>query len=107
MSKVLVVLATFPDRESARQIGTVLVEKQLAACVNISPGIESIYLWKEEIQQEEETLVIMKTTAARFGRLEAALREMHPYEVPEILALPVQAGSEAYLHWVCAGSGGD
>ena len=99
-SGVLVVLATFPNRESARQIGTILVEKQLAACVNISPEIQSIYRWEGEIQSETEAMAVIKTTVDRFELLEATLRDLHPYEVPEIIALPVEAGSRGYLDWV-------
>lgn len=94
------VVCTFPTLAQARQIGTVMVEKQLAACVNLLPGVESIYRWKEEICREGEVLAVFKVAEGLFEEFEAALRAAHPYAVPEVLALPVSAGSEAYLNWV-------
>jgi len=95
-----VVLCTFPDADRARQIGTVLVERQLVACVNILPSVESIYRWKGEVQNDPEVLALLKTTEAGYPALEAALVELHPYEVPEVIALKVEAGSQPYLGWV-------
>ena len=100
MTDVQVVLCTFPDLPQARQIGTVLVEMQLAACVNLIPAVVSIFRWEGKISTEEEVLAIFKTTTERFEELERELLVRHPYEVPEILALPVGAGSEVYLKWV-------
>lgn len=99
-TEVLVVLCTFPDADRARQIGTVLVERQLAACVNILPSVESIYRWKGEVNRDGEALALIKTTADGYPALEAALVELHPYEVPEVIALEVAAGSAGYLGWV-------
>ncbi len=99
----MVVLCTFPDIEQARQIGAALVERQVAACVNLLPGVESLYRWEGKVEKAGEVLGIIKTT--RYAELEAAIHELHPYEVPEILALPVQAGSEAYLRWVAESCG--
>lgn len=93
-------LCTFPDEERARQIGALLVEKQAAACVNVVPGLRSIYRWGGKVQEDAETLGVIKTTREAYPRLEALLLEAHPYETPEILALPVEAGAEAYLRWV-------
>ena len=100
MSEVLVVLCTFPDEEKARQIGAVLVEKQVAACMNVVPGLRSIYRWEGKVQDEAEALGVIKTTPERYAALEELLCELHPYEVPEVLALPVERGAEAYLQWV-------
>lgn len=100
--EVMVVLCTFPDLDQARQIGAALVERQVAACVNLLPGVESIYRWQGRVERAGEVLALFKTT--RYPELEAALRELHPYEVPEILALPVAAGLPAYLEWL-AGAG--
>lgn len=97
---VLVVLCTFPDELAARQIGAVLVEKQVAACVNVVPGLRSIYRWEGKVCDEAEVLTVIKTTRGRYAELESALGELHPYETPEILALPVERGAEAYLKWV-------
>jgi periplasmic divalent cation tolerance protein len=100
MTDVQVVLCTFPDLPQARQIGTVLVEMQLAACVNLIPAVESIFRWEGKVSTEEEVLAVFKTTAERLEELERELLVRHPYEVPEVLALPVGAGSEGYLKWV-------
>ncbi|MCH7228473.1 divalent-cation tolerance protein CutA [Haloferula sp. A504] len=99
-NEVLVVLCTFPDEERARQIGALLVEKQAAACVNVVPGLRSIYRWEGKVQEDAEVLGIIKTTREAYVRMEALLLEAHPYETPEILALPVEAGAQAYLRWV-------
>ena len=84
-----------------------LVERRLAACVQILPSMKSIYFWKNEVQREDEVLMIAKTTRANFQELEREVRSMHSYETPEIIALPIVAGSEDYLNWLvgsCAGS---
>lgn len=98
MENVIVVLCTFPDIEQARQIGAALVERQVAACVNLVPGVESIYRWEGKVKQTGEILGVIKTS--RYAELEAAILELHPYEIPEIIALPVTEGSPAYLKWV-------
>jgi periplasmic divalent cation tolerance protein len=94
----VVVLCTFPDLDQARQIGAVLIETQVAACVNLLPSVESIYRWQGKVERAGEVLAVIKTT--RYPDLEAKIRELHPYDVPEILALPVVAGLEAYLGWM-------
>lgn len=94
----VVVLCTFPDPDQARQIGAALVERQVAACVNLLPGVESIYRWQGKVERAGEVLALIKTT--RYPDLEAAIKELHPYEVPEILALPASAGLPAYLAWL-------
>ena len=96
----LLVLSTFPDIEKARQIGTALVESQLAACVNLIPAIESIYRWQGASETAQEVPVLIKTRAACYPALERAIRERHPYDVPEIIAVPVTRGLPAYLEWV-------
>lgn len=102
----VVVLITTPSKEIAENIGRHLVEQKLAACANLITPILSIYSWKGEIQQDEETLVALKTrTNLVDEKLVAAVKAIHPYEVPEIIALPVQAGSRAYLDWVLAETG--
>lgn len=100
MTDILLVLSTFPDAEKARQTGTLLVESQLAACVNLCPGVTSIYRWKGEIESSSEVLALIKTTRAQYPALEQRLRELHPYEVPEILAIPAERAYEAYAQWV-------
>lgn len=94
------VLNTCPDGETARRLAEALVEEKLAACVNILPGLSSVYRWKGAVEHEAEHLLLIKTTAGRYPELEQAIRARHPYEVPEIIALPLSAGSAPYLDWV-------
>lgn len=103
MTDVLVVLCTFPDGEVARQIGTHLVERQYAACANFLPEVESVYRWRGELCQAKEALVMFKTSRQGFESLSRELIAMHPYEEPEVIALPVADGSSAYLNWVLDG----
>jgi len=98
--QVIVVYCTFPSEEKARQIATVLVESQLAACVNLLPSVQSVYSWQGKVEHAQEVLAIIKTSAPGYAALQAKIQELHPYEVPEIIALPVQQGSPAYLQWV-------
>lgn len=96
----LILLLTAPNAENARQIARTLVEKRLAACVNLVPNITSIYRWEGQVQEEAEVLLIAKTHRLRLEALQAEIQAIHPYQVPELLALPVVAGLEAYLNWV-------
>jgi len=100
MSNILVVLCTFPEVDKARQIGTALVEAQLAACVNLLPGIESIYRWRGLVEREGEVLAVFKTSVAAWPAFEQRLRELHPYDVPEIVALHPDQVAESYARWV-------
>ncbi len=102
MEALLLVFSTFPDRASARQIGTLLVERQLAACVNLVPAIESIYRWQGKLETAAETLAIFKTTAATYPAFEKLLADLHPYEVPEIIALHPTQVPAPYRAWVCS-----
>ena len=102
MHSVLVVLCTFPDVEKAREVGTALVETRLAACVNLLPGIESIYRWQGSVERAGEVLAVFKTTAEAWSAFENELREMHPYDVPEIVALRPEQVAETYARWVKA-----
>ena len=96
----VVVLSTVPDRKSAENIATALVQERLAACINVVPGLTSIYVWKDELRREPECLLIIKSTAGRFEALRQRLCALHPYETPEILALPVSHGDPDYLGWL-------
>lgn len=96
----MIVLCTFPDIQTAREIGSGIVAEGFAACVNLLPQVESIYLWKGQMHSENEVLAIFKLRADLFGTLEAALSERHPYEVPEIVGVAVDAVNGAYLEWV-------
>jgi periplasmic divalent cation tolerance protein len=97
---VLVVLTTWPDVEKARAAGHTLVEEKLVACANIVPVIESIYRWQGRIETSAEALMILKTPASHYRDLETRIRELHTYEVPEIIAFPVAHGLPPYLQWV-------
>ena len=94
------VLCTCPDQETATAIAERLVGGRLAACVNLVPGLTSIYRWQDEVQRDTEVLLLIKTVAARLPVLTETLRGLHPYEVPEIIALPIAAGLPDYLTWV-------
>ena len=98
--KVLLALSTFPDQETAREISNELVTKKLAACANILPGVESIYRWKEKIESGNETLVLFKLSEDRQSAFQEKLRSLHPYEVPEIIFIPISSGLPEYLRWV-------
>jgi periplasmic divalent cation tolerance protein len=96
----LLVLTNLPDRAAAERIAENLVGAKLAACVNILAPCRSVYRWKGEVQHDEEHPVLIKTTAERYPALEQALRAAHPYELPEIIAVPIERGLPAYLAWV-------
>jgi len=97
-----IVISTAGSPEEASRISRELVERRLAACVNRLSGLTSIYRWQGAIEEASEVLLIIKTSADRLPALEAALRELHSYEVPEFLVLPVASGSRAYLDWLFA-----
>ena len=98
----LVVLCTCPNNTVAAEIATALIAQRLAACVNRITGVKSWYRWEDKIQQDDEVLLVIKTVAARLPELETAIGALHPYEVPEVIALPVTAGAAAYLGWITA-----
>jgi periplasmic divalent cation tolerance protein len=102
--EVLLVLSTFPDVGTARRIGRQLVAEHCAACANILSAVESIYWWEEKLESANETLVLFKTTAGRYAALETTLRQLHPYEAPEIIALSLDRGLPEYLRWVSENS---
>ena len=99
-TRIVVVLLTGPTADELRAIGTRLVEERLAACVNVLRGASSIYRWRDSVEESREALAIVKTTAARMRLLEARVRELHSYEVPEILAIETAGGSGAYMDWI-------
>lgn len=101
-SPVRVVLVTAPDRESATTLTRRLVEEGRVACGNILPGLTSVYRWQGEIHQDSEHLLILKTRAELVAELASRIAELHPYDVPEVLALPVSGGFSPYLDWVVA-----
>jgi len=100
VSERLLVLTTVARAEDAERLAEELVGRRLAACVNVLPGVRSIYRWKGAIEREEERLLLVKTRADRFEALREAILSLHPYEVPEVVAVPIDAGSAAYLRWL-------
>lgn len=101
--QVIIALSTCPDEATARAIAEALVSEQLATCVNRVTGMTSTYFWDGRLQDDPEILLIIKTTAARLAGLEARLTALHPYELPELVALSVAGGNERYLQWVRTG----
>ena len=100
MTDKIVVLSTFASSEEARRVARSLVEKKLAACVNVIPGISSVYRWEDAIVDEEEVLLVIKSSRALIQELTDEIERLHSYEVPEVIALPVVDGSERYLAWM-------
>lgn len=95
-----IVLCTCPDRDTARQIAAALVEEKLAACVNILDGVESVYRWQGKVESAQETLLVIKTTQTAFTMLRDRIVSLHPYELPEVVAVPIVDGLDAYLNWI-------
>ena len=100
--RVRLVLSTCPDAQTADALATALVDERLAACVNMLPGVRSIYRWKGAVERGEEVLLLIKTTADRQDELFARLKTLHPYELPEAVAVEAVGGLAAYLDWVSA-----
>jgi periplasmic divalent cation tolerance protein len=97
----LLVFVTTPDQETAKLIGTALVEKKIAACANIIPGLRSIYRWEGEVHDETEVMMVIKSRETLFDPdLIKCVKELHPYQVPEIIAVPIKMGEKAYLDWI-------
>ncbi|MEY2512357.1 MAG: periplasmic divalent cation tolerance protein [Verrucomicrobiota bacterium] len=103
--EIVLAFSTFPDVETARRIARDLVAENFAACANLVPKIESIYRWQGKIERGDETLVLFKTAAAHSTAFQEKLRSLHPYEVPEIIFIPVTAGLPEYLRWVTENCG--
>ena len=100
MTDVRTVLVTAPDEKTGRELARTLVGERLAACGNVIPGVTSVYWWEDELEEASEVLLILKTTRERVETLVKRVSEIHPYDVPEVLALRVERGLEAYLSWV-------
>lgn len=97
---VFMVYCTCPDRDTASGLGRELIAGRLAACCNVVEGLTSVFRWEGTVEEDPEVLLIAKTTRERYPALERSIRENHPYELPEILAVPVSAGLDGYLDWV-------
>ena len=100
MEKFTIVLVTASSEEEAKRIAQALVEKKLAACVNIVKDIKSIFRWKGKLSEEKELLLVIKTKSRQLKNIEAEVKKLHLYEVPEIIALPIISGSKDYLYWL-------
>ena len=100
MTDALLVFTTLPSADKAAELARALVEERLAACANLLPAIRSIYRWQGKLQDENEVVVLLKTRAEHLERLKLRILELHPYEVPEVLAVPVEFGYQPYLDWL-------
>ena len=100
MTDARIVLTTVALHETAIAMARTLVQERLAACVNVSPGVESIYWWQEKLEQTLEYVLMIKTTAGKIDALRERMMKLHPYELPEFVILPIEGGSEAYLQWI-------
>jgi periplasmic divalent cation tolerance protein len=98
--KPQIVLCTVPDLDTAEEMANILIADNLAACVNIIPGITSVYRWEDRIEQSDELLLLVKSGATAYKALQAKIVDLHPYELPEIIAVPIQDGLPAYLNWL-------
>ena len=97
-----IAMVTVGNPEEGERIANALVDERLAACCSLVPGVRSVYRWKDEVHRDEETLIVIKTRRERFEELRKRVLELHSYEVPEIIALPIVAGHEPYLNWIRA-----
>lgn len=110
LSAALLVFCTCPDQAVAERLARLLVDERLVACANLLPGLRSIYRWQGAVQEDAEILLLLKTTAARMPELTERIARAHPYEVPEVIAMPIVAGLDRYLQWVeqtCDAQAGD
>lgn len=99
-NKIIIIFVTVPDQKEGRRISKEILTSRLAACVNIIPGIQSMYQWKGKIVQEKEAMLVLKTTRSRYRKLEQKIKQLHSYEVPEVIAIPIIYGSPQYIEWV-------
>ncbi len=100
--EAILVITNLPDREAAQRLAGRLVEERLAACVNILAPCESVYRWQGKIEAAQEITLLIKTLRAHYGKVEKTIRQCHPYELPEIIAVPITAGLPAYIEWLAA-----
>jgi len=100
MNAKKIVLTTAGSHDEARRLAHALVQRRQAACVNLVGPVESLYRWKEEVETAQEWLLLIKTTAAMFDGVQATIRELHSYELPECVQVPIEAGTEEYLNWI-------
>lgn len=106
-NSLVLVFSTVPDRATGLRIGRALVERRLVACANLVPGLTSVYRWDGEVHEDDEMLLLMKTRRTRLPELTESLTALHPFQVPELVAVPVEAGLPAYCSWVVAETDGE
>jgi periplasmic divalent cation tolerance protein len=106
MSSYIIILTTTPSVKVAQQIAQALVQEHLAACVNIIPNIKSYYIWQNKLCRDKETLLLIKTTRTRFKSIEGRIKQLHPYQIPEIISLDIKQGNKTYLGWISRCSSG-
>ncbi len=102
MEQILIVMTNLPNAQAAEALASALVEARLAACVNLLPAVQSVYRWQGKVERATEVTLLIKAAQRHYAALEAAIRTAHPYELPEVIALPVAAGLTSYLQWVIA-----
>ncbi|SEN36535.1 divalent-cation tolerance protein CutA [Nitrosomonas marina] len=100
MTEAILVITSFPNKESAQVFAQALIDRKLAACVNVMPACTSVYRWQDNIETAEETPVFIKTRSARYQSVEELILSMHPYELPEVITVPISEGLPAYLRWI-------
>ena len=100
MGEYQLVLSTAPDLETAKKIAEYLIEQKIAACCNLLPAMQSVYSWKGKTETEQEVLLLIKSTEENYKKIEHAITELHPYEIPEIIATEIVKGSALYLNWI-------
>lgn len=100
MTDAILILTTLPNSDAAGELAKKVVGEKLAACANVLPAVRSIYRWQGKVQDENEVLVLLKTRQQHYERLKARILDLHPYDVPEVIALPVEQGHQAYLDWI-------
>jgi periplasmic divalent cation tolerance protein len=105
MTDAMLVLTTLPNADAAAEMAKSIVEERLAACANLFPALRSIYRWQARLEDQNEVLVLFKTRQEHFDRLRARILELHPYEVPEVLAIPVEQAYQPYLDWLARETG--
>ena len=101
-AQILMVMSNAPDQATAHALARALIEAKLAACVNVLPGVQSVYRWQGQIEQADEVALLIKTTRQNYAQLQQLLVSAHPYDVPELIAWPITEGYAPYLHWVAA-----
>ncbi len=106
-AQILIVMSNAPDKATAHALARALTEAKLAACVNVLPGVQSVYRWQGQIEQTDEVALLIKTTRQNYAQLQQLLVSAHPYDVPELIAWPITEGYAPYLHWVATETASD